>query len=414
MHLSILFAKSLRTRRRDQDLREGGEETLRWKDVIRSGERAVCVLDRRGTGGAVDFALRRVESLAAEGRAVLHLVYHRRERRIRLTARRGGLSAEAWARGLEFLLDASCPRFEELEINELYNWSVAFPRSLFAPRNGGGRSAFIGGLLGQIVRIKHVHRARLRFFVHDFYPLCPGPHLMNLEGRYCGLPDMTTCASCLPTRRHNRGVSLPRWRAAWQAFFDHTEQMVFFSASSLELMRRAFFLPDERVELRPHDPLPRYQPMPETPAGAPLCVAVVGNITQAKGARIVWELVDLLAAERPEARLVVIGELEGAAHRTGLPAQLTVTGPYRKEDLPSLLAAHGCTVGLMASVWPETFSFVTQELMQLNLPLVCFPLGAPFERIRAWERGLPATAVSARAALDALVELDARRAVGRS
>ena len=66
-----------------------------WKNVIRSGERAVCVLDRRGTGGAADFALRRVESLAAEGRAVLHLVYHRRERRIRLTARRGGLSAEA-------------------------------------------------------------------------------------------------------------------------------------------------------------------------------------------------------------------------------------------------------------------------------------------------------------------------------
>ena len=30
---------------------------------------------------------------------------------------------------------------------------------------------------------------RLCFFVHDFYPLCPGPHLMNLEGRYCGLPD---------------------------------------------------------------------------------------------------------------------------------------------------------------------------------------------------------------------------------
>ena len=201
------------------------------------------MLDRRGTGGAADFALRRVESLAAEGRAVLHLVYHRRERRIRLTARRGGLSAEAWARGLEFLLDASCPRFEELEINELYNWSVAFPRSLFAPRNGGGRSAFIGGLLGQIVRIKHVHRARLRFFVHDFYPLCPGPHLMNLEGHYCGLPDMTTCASCLPTRRHNRGVSLPRWRSAWQTFSIIPNKWCFFRPRRWNSCDGPFFCP---------------------------------------------------------------------------------------------------------------------------------------------------------------------------
>lgn len=385
---------------------------LDWKDVIRADERPLCVLDRKGAGGAADFARRRVDRLAAEGRAVLHLVYHRRERRIRLLARHGEKRAEGWARSLDFLLESSCPRFADLEINELYNWSVAFPRALFFPRNGRGRSAFIGGLLEQIARIGCAHQARLTFFAHDFYPLCPSPHLINVDGRYCGLPDVAACAACIPTRRHNRRVSLCRWRAEWQTFFDRTDRLVFFSASSLELMRRTFSLPDERVEVTPHQPLIHYDPLPEAPAAAPMRVAVVGTITAAKGARMVWELARLLAVEQPEARLVVIGELENEEGRarkgSALPDNLVVTGAYRKEDLPSLLTGHGCTVGLVASVWPETFSFVTQELMQLNLPLACFPLGAPCERIGAWDKGMVARNVSARAALDALIALDAR------
>jgi glycosyltransferase involved in cell wall biosynthesis len=57
---------------------------------------------------------------------------------------------------------------------------------------------------------------------------------------------------------------------------------------------------------------------------------------------------------------------------------------------------------LLPSIWPETFSYVTQELMSLGVPLVCFDLGAPAECVRHI-----AVATTEAALLDAALELHA-------
>ncbi|WP_303193127.1 glycosyltransferase, partial [uncultured Desulfovibrio sp.] len=74
---------------------------------------------------------------------------------------------------------------------------------------------------------------------------------------------------------------------------------------------------------------------------------------------------------------------------------------------------YGVTVGLVPSVWPETFCYVVQECMQLGLPLVAFNLGAQGERVGKWEHGLLADEISAAGAYKALLALDARRMVAR-
>jgi hypothetical protein len=136
-------------------------------------------------------------------------------------------------------------------------------------------------------------------------------------------------------------------------------------------------------------------------------IAVVGQITAPKGAEVVRDLALLLQERNPRARLTLVGTL--AAPATQLPDTVLVTGPYDKKHLADVLHNLGVTVGLISSIWPETFHYVTQELIALRLPLVCFDLGAPAERIRVWEHGMVARNVSAKAALDALEALDARR-----
>ena len=88
-------------------------------------------------------------------------------------------------------------------------------------------------------------------------------------------------------------------------------------------------------------------------------------------------------------------------------------GPYRREQLPGLVETCGANVFLLPSVWPETFSYVAEELMQLGVPLAVFDMGAPAERVVRYDTGLLIDRVDAAHALKQLMvfhaQLQARR-----
>ena len=43
---------------------------------------------------------------------------------------------------------------------------------------------------------------------------------------------------------------------------------------------------------------------------------------------------------------------------------------------------------LIPSIWPETFSYTTEEAIKMDLPVAVFDLGAPAERVRTYNKGL--------------------------
>ncbi len=81
--------------------------------------------------------------------------------------------------------------------------------------------------------------------------------------------------------------------------------------------------------------------------------------------------------------------------------------------LPELLRAEKINACLLPSVWHETFSYVTAELMHYRMPLAVFDLGAPAERVRAYERGCIIPAIDARAALARMIAFQRALAAGR-
>jgi len=197
---------------------------------------------------------------------------------------------------------------------------------------------------------------RLEVMFHDYFPL-------NRDYTFRSAPD-------------------PDWQALWRVALDRADQLTVFSEASRRIVAGAHPDVAHKITLRPHAPL---GPVPRlTPALShrPV-IGVPGGLNAHKGAGVVAALAKTFA-HSGEARIVVLGEV---APDCPLPRSVTVLGGYELEDLPHLVARHRIGVWLIPSLWPETFSYVTQEALATGLPTLGFDLGGQGDALRAAENG---------------------------
>jgi glycosyltransferase involved in cell wall biosynthesis len=357
-----------------------------------SGYAVSVVFDHNMGGGANHYRRRIVAERLAEGNAVVQCTYNLPTLDYRLTIFRPD------AREVVFRI----PRFVLLErllemadVRELFlNSPVSFDEPLLL-------AEWLAGMRRQYPRI------RLTVTAHDYLAVCPSFVLLNADGRYCGIPDVAECASCMKRHRASFVALSPRsaigpWRALWGDCLQAADEVRCFSESTVRHLVRAYpGLSRERLRVVPHvqDFVPSR--LPRVRRDAELVIGVMGQISLQKGANVVRDLVELIEGEGHNARVVVIGTLDVAmeSHR------LHVTGSYDREQLVDLVEAHGVNVFLFPSIWPETFSYVVSEMMALDMPVVAFDLGAPADRLRGYAKARLCGEVSARAALDTLLDV---------
>jgi glycosyltransferase involved in cell wall biosynthesis len=231
--------------------------------------------------------------------------------------------------------------------------------------------------------------------------------LLDADGRYCGIPDISRCNACLPRHEASFVALSPRtdigaWRSLWGRCLAVADEIRCFSEASRKLVLRAYpQLERARLTVLPHaiDFLPARRPRVD-PA-APLVIGVIGEISPQKGAHVVEQMIDRIEREAIDARVVVIGLL----HSARKSARLKVTGPYKRDDLVELIERHGVNMLLFPSIWPETFSYVVGEMMTLGMPIVAFDLGAPAERLADYPLARLCEVHDGAAALDRLITL---------
>ncbi|HSN20921.1 MAG TPA: glycosyltransferase, partial [Usitatibacter sp.] len=247
--------------------------------------------------------------------------------------------------------------------------------------------------------------SRLTVTAHDYFSICPSFVLLNADGRYCGVPEISECVECL--KRHPASyvalsppTQIGPWRALWGRCLNTADEIRCFSQSTREHLLRAYpSLASRRITVIPHktDFVPAR--LPRVARGTPV-IGVIGEISPQKGAWIVRDMVAQIEREGLDARVVVLGTLN-VAHRS---EKLRVTGAYRREDLVDLVEEHGVNLLFFPSVWPETFSYVVAEMIALRLPIVAFDLGAPGERLREYPMARLCPEVSAGSALATLLD----------
>lgn len=357
-----------------------------WLDELRAALReagaARCplVFDHAMGGGATAFSKDWVTQRLHGRPRVLVLSFEVASLRYTLQLR----TPEGVARTFHFLAEpASALARAGLADDVLYNDAVSFPRPELVPT--------------WLAALRSVPGTTLTVAIHDYLAICPSQFLLNDADRFCGVPGLVECARCLP-RNDNEFARLfpaavmPAWRSAWGHALAAAEEIVCFSASSESLLRRAYpALPPGRVRVRPHAVAGFDAPATIDRAGL-LHIGVVGAIGWHKGAGVLQELAAEIARRGLPVRITVIGSVYARCDAS----VLRVTGPFSREDLPRLISESGANVFLLPSICPETFSYVTQELITLGVPLACFDFGAPADRVAAYPLGrvVPRTTVA--------------------
>ena len=373
---------------------DGIARTLRSQTA--AGERITIMFDHTMGGGANVYRERAIEERVAARHVVLLCTYNLPTLDYRLTLRRKSDDEPVYRISTFVPLDALIAegRIDEIVLNS----PVSFDEPLVFAE--------------WLTAVRESHPSlRLTVALHDYFVVCPSFPLLDADGRYCGIPALAQCESCIARHRASYVALTPRttigaWRAIWGRCLDAADEVRCFSESTKSLLLRAYPALDRtRISVVPHrvDYMPAR--LPRIDARAPLAIGVIGHISEQKGAGIVREIVARLDRERRDGRVVVIGTLDV---RIASP-RLAVTGTFRRDNLVDLIEAQGINMLLFPSICPETFSYVIEEATRLRLPIVAFDLGAPGERLRRHPDARLCATVSADSAFDTLIAFDRER-----
>ncbi|WP_176314806.1 glycosyltransferase [Burkholderia vietnamiensis] len=344
----------------------------RVRGMAADASSAQLIVDHDLGGGANHVRHTLVKELLGTGTVVFILTFHVPTLQYVLECRRRKESMRFTVNLYEFL-----QALPDLNLRRVHwNNAVSFTRQV--------------ALLDALTALVRRAAVPVTYYLHDYHSVCPSHFLLDKDGEYCGVPNIEQCLKCLPEMKDGlvslfaeRDIHL--WRRRWDAFLSAADEIVYFSQASLALLIRAYpqLARHPGLKFQPHD-ISDFMSQPLSfDLRAPLNIGVVGRINAHKGARVVEQMAAAIDESGADAHITVLGALDGP----GRSRTVTITGSYKRDALVSLIAKHKVNVIAFTSIWPETFSFVVAEVMSLGLPIVCFDLGAPAERVKDYSLG---------------------------
>ena len=348
--------------------------------MLKPEHEPVLILDHDWGGGANAYREKMIRELLAEGKAVL--LAQPEVGCIRITAYYRGLRYSYRVRDFAALHLPCFSGIGRIVLNELISWQYSYGKREFS-------IALYSRLVGDILALREHCGARLEYMFHDFFLICPHLNLVGTNRTYCNPGrSAAACAGCITVRRHYEKmerytgmITGELWRDSMRPLIKALDEIRFFSQNSIDVFRQVYDLEERRIRLIPHNPIAEFKPMRFS--SVPLRIGCAGAVGEVKGAGFIVELAKYLKVHAPDVKIVIIGIIDAK----DLPDNVIVHGEYALSELPGLIERYRVNIGFISSIWPETFSYVTQELMMLGLPLACFDIGAPRDRIGQWEKG---------------------------
>jgi len=240
--------------------------------------------------------------------------------------------------------------------------------------------------------LQEIHHSDLVIPIHDYYPVCPNFTLLDENSRFCEIPSIDRCVQCMAHNDlewktfGNDHTDVAMWRSLWRTLLFEATRIICFSNSSREIMHKAYpDIEEEKFSIEPHQvaDLPPVN-TGRKPEKTGITIGILGAINLAKGAGVVKSLVRTIEERGLDINVVLIGEISEHIKSD----RFHVTGRYERGELPSLVKEHEIDIFLIPSICPETFSYTTQEIILMQMPLMVFNIGAPAERVKTYDKGV--------------------------
>ena len=233
----------------------------------------------------------------------------------------------------------------------------------------------------QLHHLKHFNLARVaglleavpvavRLFLHDYYTICPGAHLLRNGKQYCGagMPAPEKCEGCV----HWSPAHVGRVRAFLEGIRGRLT-VVAPSPAARQVWLSTFMDFRDRTKVVPH--LAEVGEIPNVdgkkPRNEPVRLAYVGAPVAFKG----WDVFRQLATElggRPEKYEFYHFGLGGQ----GTSAIRTIPVSFVKDGLDAMtqaIRAARIDIVLLWALWPETYSYTLYESMMANTMILTNP-----------------------------------------
>lgn len=229
------------------------------------------------------------------------------------------------------------------------------------------------------------------FSFHDYYTICPTVKLLDNQQRFCAgrcTPDEGYCRHELWPEESvvqlKHGQIKP-WQRTFKevlqqcdAFVTTTEQARDIILGCYPSLERKLFA--VIAHGRDFSGMSLLAPCPQP--GEPLRLVVPGNISPAKGGKVIESLARMLPPDE-----VIIHILGRVSPELELPPYVVCHGEYARDEFHAKLAEIKPHAGAVLSIWPETWCHTLTELWSAGVPVVGFDIGAVGERIRATNAG---------------------------
>lgn len=323
--------------------------------------------------------------------------------------------AEEWSRqgqGIVFV-----QTINRLTKAYLYNHGNAINVIRFWDRDGSRLVDFLQKCQVRLIHVEHLLNAEpymmdiykelqvpLVVTLHDYYFICPFIKLTNESDIYCEEKGEKACNECLAHREFYSATlgrdikDIKDWREHWLSFLQEASLVIVPSKDMEQRVKRYFPLSSIQMRENPELISNEFQNIQ---------VGLIGALSTAKGSGLIKDVLSLVAQRKSPIHFTLFGTLSDVQLTPEEKQYITILGPYKEENIYSIISCHTVNYFWFPGVCPETYSYTLSIPIRLRIPCLSSDIGAIASRIQThhWGETYPWNEQSEKI-LDRLLEFD--------